>query len=143
MNRPTVGRILSGRTIHLCGLALALAGPGVPASGQTAPGQTASKIALPDLMAVELPAGITEFAPTDPALRDLLSAATSDRRRITADLRRNLGVGAARVTWSSWDGEPGTGTPAATRSATVFILPNGMTQAGVSGDENATAGNNT
>ena len=100
------------------------------------------KIGLPDLLAVELPEGVAELAPGDPPLRELLASAAGEGRRVTADLRRKLGVGAARVTWSVWAGEPEVGTPLATRAATVFVLPHGMTPAGVSADENATAGNN-
>jgi hypothetical protein len=137
MNRQSAGRILLVRGLWLCGLGLALLAPAGHARAQPAP-----KIALPELMAVELPAGVSELAPTDPPLRDLLTSATSEQRRITTDLRRNLEAGAAQVTWSAWNGEPGSGTPVATHTATVFVLPNGMTQAGVSGDENATAGNN-
>jgi hypothetical protein len=104
--------------------------------------QQPERIVLPDLMAVELPAGVTQLAPADPPLRDLLAAAKSGSRPVTADLRDQLGVGAARVTWTAWDGAPGAGKAAAKRTATVFVLPAGFTQAGVSGDENATAGNN-
>lgn len=136
MNREPGGRIMSVGGMWLCGLALALLAPPGAARAQQ------RQIVLPDLMAVELPAGVTELAPTDPPLREVLTSATSGQRRITTDLGRNLEAGAARVTWSAWNGEPGTGTPAATRTATVFVLPNGMTQAGVSGDENATARNN-
>ena len=48
-----------------------------------------------------------------------------------------------RVTFRAWDGAAGVGTPAATRTVRLFVLPAGMTPVGVSGDENATAGNNT
>jgi hypothetical protein len=93
-------------------------------------------------MSVELPAGVTELAPTDPPLRDLLAAATSGSRPVTTDLHDKLSAGAALVTFTAWDGAPTTGKVAAKRTATVFVLPTGFTQAGVSGDENATAGNN-
>ena len=142
MSRVSAGRMLSVCGMWLCGLSLALLASPAAAWAQQAQQAQQAQIVLPDLMAVELPAGVTELAPTDPPLRDLLTSATSGQRHITTDLHRNLGVGAARVTWSAWNGEPGTGTPAATRAATVFVLPNGMTQVGVSGDENATAGNN-
>ena len=104
--------------------------------------QQAEQIALPEIMAVELPAGVTELAPSDPPLRDLLQSAASGRRQVTNDLRRNVKAGATRVTWTAWPGDPANGIPAATRAATLFVLPTGLTQAGVSGDENATAGNN-
>jgi hypothetical protein len=130
-------RTFPARVLWSCGLAWALLAPAGPALTQPA-----RKIALPDMMAVELPSGVAELAPTDPPLRDLLTSATSDQLRVTNDLKRDLGVGATRVTWSAWNGEPGVGTPVANRAATVFVLPNGMAEAGVSGDENATAGNN-
>jgi hypothetical protein len=170
MNRKPVVRTLSVGGLFLCGLALALLAP--PGAAQSQQAQRAPhaarapqvlpqappatevplappalpapppQIVLPDLMAVELPAGVTELTPTDQPLRDFLTAATSGQRHVTTDLSRNLGAGAARVTWSAWDGEPGIGTPAVNRAATVFVLPNGMIQVGASGDENATAGNN-
>jgi hypothetical protein len=138
MNRKPARWIVPVRGSLVFGLALVFLTAGLPPA-RTQPAQT---IALPDLMAVELPAGGAKLAPTDPPLRDLLASSTSGRLRVTTDLRRQLGAGAARVTWSAWNGEPETGTPAAMRTATVFVLPAGMTQAGVSGDENATAGNN-
>jgi hypothetical protein len=119
------------------GVALALLALSGPARGQPAP-----QISLPETMAVELPAGTTALAPSDPPLRDLLATAKSGQRQVTNDLRHELKPGATRVTWTAWAGDPGKGVAVATRAATVFVLPTGLTQAGVSGDENATAGNN-
>jgi hypothetical protein len=99
----------------------------------------AQQITLPELLAIELPAGMTELAPSDPPLRALLAAASSGQRQVTADLRHSVKAGATRVTWTA---DAANGAAAATRAATVFVLPTGLTQAGVSGDENATAGNN-
>jgi hypothetical protein len=102
----------------------------------------ASEISLPDMLAVEMPKGVTQIGPTDSPLRELLDSAHSDARRVTADMRTKVGVGPVRITWTAWDGTPGNSKPNATRTARVFVLPNGMTPVGVSGDENATGGNN-
>ncbi|MBS0640751.1 MAG: hypothetical protein JSS43_12805, partial [Proteobacteria bacterium] len=104
--------------------------------------QTAPSIVLPDVLAVELPAGSAQLAPGDAPVRELLAAAKSGQRTVTNDLKQPLTTGAVRVTFSAWDGTPGTGKAAATRSATLFVLPTGFTPVGASGDENATAGNN-
>jgi len=103
--------------------------------------QAQQAITLSEMLAVELPRGTNAIGPQDPALHALLAAARSQGRTVTWDLNRKLGPGAAKVTWAAWNGTPGTGAPAATRSAYVVILPNGTTPVGVSGDENATAGN--
>ncbi|HVP84478.1 MAG TPA: hypothetical protein VMS78_07145 [Rhizomicrobium sp.] len=100
-----------------------------------------SAITLPEMLAVELPRGANTIGPDDSALHVLLAAARSADRTVIWDLKRKLGPGAAKVTWTAWDGMPGTGTPAATRSAYIMVLPNGMTPVGVTGDENATTGN--
>ncbi len=106
----------------------------IPAIAATAP-----QIALPALLAMELSAGQHEIAPTDAALHDLLASAHSGDLRVTADLDHPIVQGAARVTWTAWRDEK----PVATRAATIFVLPHGMTPVGVSGDENATGGNNS
>jgi len=97
-----------------------------------------AQITLPEIPALELPAGKTQLAPTDPPLRDLLAAATSGKLRITNDLDHPIGQGATRITWTAWEGQKNL----ATKAATIFVLPTGMTPVGVSGDENATAANN-
>ena len=48
-------------------------------------------------------------------------------------------MGPVKVTFTALDVS---GRPAATRTVRIFVLPNGMTPVGVSGDENATTGNN-
>ena len=100
------------------------------------------QIALPEILAVELPRGATSIGPEEPPLRQLLAAARSDARKVTWDLKRRIGVGPVRVTFSAWDGAPGSGQPAATRAVRLFVLPNGTTPVGVAGDENSTGGNN-
>jgi hypothetical protein len=101
----------------------------------------APDISLPDILAVEMPKGLTRIGPGDPPLRELLASAHSGTRQVTADLRAPVGVGPARISWTAWEGTPGSSKPAATRAARVFVLPFGMTPVGVSGDENATGGN--
>ena len=101
-----------------------------------------SEISLPGLFAIELPRGAGQIGPTDAPLRDLLKTASCGDRKITWDLMGKIGVGAVRVTFSAWDGMPGQGKPATTRTTRIFVLPAGTTPMGVSGDENATTGNN-
>jgi hypothetical protein len=96
-------------------------------------------IVLPDLLAVELPAGRHDLGPNDPPLRDLLAAARSGTLKVTADLATPVSAGPVKVTWTAWDAS---GKPVGSRSAVVYVLPTGMTPVGTSGDENATGGNN-
>lgn len=102
----------------------------------------APEITLPDVLAVEMPKGMAQIGPADSPLRELLMSAHDGTKEISWDLRRKVGTGPLRVTWSAWDGAVGNGKSAATRTARIFVLPAGMTPVGVSGDENATAGNN-
>jgi hypothetical protein len=97
---------------------------------------------LPEPLAIELPAGVTELAPDAPPLRNLLAAATSDARVVTYVLDRPAVVGPVRVTWTAWDGAPAVSNPVATATAVLFVLPTGISPVGLSGDENATGGNN-
>ena len=99
-------------------------------------------ITLPEILTVELPPGVAQVGPGDSPLRELLSAAHSGSSRVTSDLQRKVGPGPVRVTWTAWDGPPKLGRLVATRTARIIILPAGMSPAGTSGDENATAGNN-
>lgn len=102
----------------------------------------APEITLPDVIAVELPKGVSQIGPGDSPLRELLNSAHDGTKKISFDLQHKVGVGPVKVTWSAWTGAIGTGKPAATRTERIFIFPFGMTPVGVSGDENATAGNN-
>lgn len=106
------------------------------------PAKAAPEITLPEMLAVELPKGVTQIGPADAPLRQLLASARSGERKVTFDLNRKVGAGPLRVTWSAWEGAPGNGRPAAARTERLFILPNGFTPVGVSADENATGGNN-
>jgi hypothetical protein len=101
-----------------------------------------AEISLPDLLAVELPPGVAQLAPTDAPLRELLDQAKSGHRHVTNDLAQPVGPGPHRVTWTAWAGVPGSSAADATRSATLFVLPHGFTSVGLSGDDHATAGNN-
>ena len=105
--------------------------------------QTEPQIALPDILAIELPRGVNEIGPGESPLRELLAAARSGTRTVTSDLQRKIGPGPVKVTWTAWDGAAGVGKPAASRTSRLFVLPAGMTPAGMSGDENATGANNT
>ena len=96
-------------------------------------------IALPDPLAVELPPGRHDLAPSDPPLRDLLAGAHSGTLKVTADVAAPVGPGPVKVTWTAWDAS---GKPTGTRSGVVYVLPTGMTPIGSSSDENATGGNN-
>ena len=99
-------------------------------------------IDLPEMLAIELPRGVNRIGAEESPLRELLAAARSGTRKVTNDVQGKLGVGPVRVTFSAWDGAPGSGRPVATRTARLFILPHGMTPVAVSGDENATGANN-
>lgn len=122
--------------------AATVAGLLLATAGAQAADNTTPEIALPDILAVEMPKGMSQIGPADAALRAVLTAAHDGAKKISWDLNRKIGIGPMRVTWSAWDGAVGVGKPAATRTARLFILPFGMTPVGVSGDENATAGNN-
>jgi hypothetical protein len=103
---------------------------------------TGPQIVLPDILAVELPRGVSGIGPNDSPLRELLASAHCGTQTVSSDLQRKVGPGPVRVTWTAWEGAAGVGKPVATRTARVFVLPAGMTPVGVSGDENATGGNN-
>lgn len=110
-----------------------LAAGALPSAADPAP-----DISLPDILAVEMPKGAARIGPGDAPLRELLASAHSGTRQVTADLRTPVGVGPVRISWTAWEGAPGSSKPTATRTARVFVLPYGMTPVGVSGDENAT-----
>src|ERR1051325_444107 len=100
------------------------------------------EIALPEMLAVELPkAQMTEIGPAESPLKELLQSAAAGPLRITHDRSRPLPIGGTLVTWTAWDGVPGESRPRMTRSAYVYVLPNGQTPVGLSGDDHATAGN--
>ena len=122
--------------------------PAVPATDHAtaqpppAAAPAAPAIKLPEPLAIELPAGVSGLSPLERPLRDLLLRANSNDRRITYDLSHPVGVGPVEVTWTAWDRATAGDRAAATKTATLFVLPSGMTPAGESGSENATAANN-
>ena len=120
----------------------AAAPPSAPVATAQAAHPEPPTIALPEPLAIELPPGASTLAPDAPPLRDLLAAAKSGERKVTSDLQHPVGPGPIRVTWTAWSGAPGASAPAATASAVLFVLPPGVTPIGLSGDENATGGNN-
>ena len=93
------------------------------------------------MLAIELPAGRSSLTADEAPLHDLLMSARCPGYDVRADLPDGFAhEGAARVVWTASD--PETGAVAARRSGFVFVLPAGTTPAGLSGDENASAGNN-
>ena len=103
---------------------------------------TSRAITLPEILAIELPAAsMTSIAPSLSPLKELLESASAGGLQVTHDVTSPLTLGATQVTWSSWNGPPAAGQPAATRRAWVYVFPFGQTPAGVSGRHDATAGN--
>jgi hypothetical protein len=68
-------------------------------------------------------------------------APTSGQRRVTNDQTLPVRVGAVRITFTAWQGEPGKSAPAGIKTAVLHVLPTGITPVGISGDENATTNN--
>jgi len=129
MNRLSISRFFPAVFVAV----LTVSGP---ANAET------QQITLPDVLAIELPRDVKVVGPNDSPLRELLNQARFGSFVVTTDLRRKVGVGPVRVTWTAWQGAPGAGKPLATRVGKIIVLPFGITPAGVSGDENATGGNN-
>jgi hypothetical protein len=102
----------------------------------------ATSFVLPEPLAIELPEGAKEIAPTEAPLRELLAAAKYGQRTVTNDLSHAVGLGPTRITWMAWDDASATGKPVAKASATLFVLPPGVAPVGLAGDEDATGGNN-
>src|SRR5580704_6114203 len=96
------------------------------AAAQAQPPETAPEIALPDVLAVEMPKGMTQIGPADSPLHELLVSAHDGTKQITWDLQHKVGIGPLRVTWRAWNGPVGSGNPAATRTQRVFVFPFGM-----------------
>lgn len=100
------------------------------------------QITLPEILAIEMPRGMREIGPNDAPLRELLAKARCGTHPVTSDLEHKVGPGPVRVTWRAWQRTSGVGIPIATRVEKIIVLPAGTTPVGVSGDENATGGNN-
>jgi hypothetical protein len=127
----TLGR-LYGRWFFLFALLLLMAG--------AAP--TKDAIVLPEILAIELPKPqMTEIAPTEAPLRQLLESATAGVFKVTHDRLKPLPIGGTLITWIAWDGTPAQSRARAMKSAHVYVLPYGQTPIGVSGNDHATAGN--
>lgn len=92
----------------------------------------AQSFELPDLLALEAPAGTAELPLSDPAVSQLLVegvAAGSASLRLTSEDPANvLRIGPNRVTWTAED--PG-GTVVARRTDFVYLLPHGQTPVAV------------
>ena len=58
------------------------------------------EITLPEMLAVEMPRGAAEIGPENPALHALLTGAHCDAGKLSTDLRRKVGPGTVKVTWS-------------------------------------------
>jgi len=100
------------------------------------------EIVLPEMLAIELPKPqMTEIAPTEAPLQELLESAKAGAFKVTHDRVKPLPIGGTQVTWTAWDGAPGQSRARATKSAYVYVLPFGQTPIGVSGNDHATAGN--
>jgi hypothetical protein len=104
------------------------------------PATRKAEISVPEPLAVELLAD--EVSPSDPSLKALLDRAASDGRKVTYELPQPTRLGSQRIIFTAWEGAPRTSAVAATRVATLFIVPRGTTPVGLSGEDHATAGNN-
>jgi hypothetical protein len=114
-----------------------------PAGPPQAIAQGPAEISLPEPFALEMPSDAAELAPSDARLRSLLGAAASGKRQVTNDQTQPIRVGPVRINFAAWPGEPWKSAPVGVRSAILHVLPPGTAPVGISGDENATAGNNS
>jgi hypothetical protein len=130
---PAPGRVPEARTMTDA--------PAAPGAG--APTRDPEwRIALPDLRAIELPAGpATTIGPDASPLRDLLASATLPGHAVTHDVTAPLPIGPSRVSWTAWRGAPGAGAMETGRQAWVYVLPPGHAPVGISGKHNATSAN--
>ncbi|HUK41632.1 MAG TPA: hypothetical protein VLX11_11320, partial [Candidatus Acidoferrales bacterium] len=100
------------------------------------------EIILPEMLAIELPKPqMTEIAPAESPIRELLGSAKAGTLQVTHDRLKPLPLGGTRVTWTAWEGVPGESRARVTKSAYVYVLPYGETPIGLSGNDHATAGN--
>jgi len=127
--------VIATAGLHVCAPA---------AFAQQAQVATPSTIALPEMLAIELPAaGMTSIGPNASPLKELLESAVAPGHQVTHDVRSPLPLGATQVTWTAWSGAPETTQKVATRQAWVYVFPYGQTPAGISGRHDATAGNHS
>ena len=105
----------------------------------------APDIIPPDPLAIEMPAGVNELSPDDPAIKAVIAQVTGGRIPADRGMAANTD---GRGNLARRSSRPGIPTePPITRSpgakSHLFILPHGMTIVGSSGGSNATAGNNS
>jgi ABC transporter substrate binding protein len=118
------------------------AGAREPSAAEAARSAQGVGIALPEMLAVELPgADATSVAPGDSPLRELLEGVRAGGFRVTHDLRRPIGPGATEVTWTAWEDMPGHSAARGIRTARIHVFPFGLAPVGLSGDDRATVGN--
>ena len=108
------------------------------------PGRAATPdIVLPWPVAITLPAGADGVGIDDPPMRDLIGKVRAGEDKVTVTLPQDR-IRRGRLARDLVRLGPGiTGTPAARRDSTLFVLPHGMEVVGASGGGNALAGNNT
>jgi len=115
---PRAHQALALVAVVLAALAGCSGGGTAPASGAAAPLAVTRAIVLPELLAIEMPApGMPDIAPGASPLRELLEAASAGELRVTHDRTAPLTLGATRVTWTAWSGEPGASGAELTRQA--------------------------
>jgi hypothetical protein len=103
---------------------------------------TPPTIALPEILAIELPAsGMTSISPSTSPLKELLGSASAPGLQVTHGVTSPLPLGATQVTWTAWNGAPDASQVVVTRQAWVYVFPFGQIPAGISGRHDATAGN--
>jgi hypothetical protein len=62
------------------------------------------EIVLPEMLAIELPKPqMTEIAPTEAPLQELLESAKAGAFKVTHDRVKPLPIGGTQVTWTAWD----------------------------------------
>ena len=114
------------------------------ASSAAAVGGGEETIALPEPLAVEVPAaGMAELSPDAPPLRELLGAAAAGGLRVTHDRSVPLRIGPTEVTWTAWERDPHQSGVRATRRAWVYLFPHGTTPVGATHKYNALAANHS
>jgi hypothetical protein len=91
-----------------------------PAAAPHVEAQPAS-IVLPESLIIDLPRDASEVAPADSPLRELLASAKCGDLVVTNNLSHSVGPGQVEVTWTAWEGTPGTSKTAAVRTETITV----------------------
>lgn len=145
-----LGRLRGGLAL-LAAAALAAgceSAPSAPA-GARPPDRAAApaagaEITLPELLAVEMPApGLSELAPTESPLRELLDSAEAGGLRVTHDQSAPIPIGPTSVIWTAWEGAPNQSAVRVRRQAWVYVFPHGTTPVGATRKANALAPNHS